>query len=610
MNKSIFSSIVAIALLVGCTNASTNRLVNMIPQTRSGETNQDAEPTITVDYNYNNRMAGSAFTWDNLTGSPMISSTAPIYVSNDSGNTWTLAYVVPSELGAESPTGDITLSFSSVNSPPALQTGWLYAGTLSSVGVGRPMTVLRVQDPLSGTTMVTLDTRTGKVDQPHTSVLRSGAGQDKLYVGFNNGFNCTAPSGRSATLDVSQDGATAAPALALDLIEARNTPCQDGYATVPAVHRDGTVYAAFIHDSAGSPRLVVVRDDNWGTGVSPFSDLKDPSDNVAGRYVTNVLNLPSGRMGQNRLGVSNVSIAVNPNDSNLVYVAWGDSGGANRETIHVIRSVDRGINWSSDLVTVTDALNPEVAINDWGTVGVLYQQLVSGRWQTHFVRTTDGDATIFDTPGTLLANQSASTPASTYDPYIGDYASLVGVGKNFVGMFSASNYPDKANFMDGVKFHREVDWTTHKLYSDSTHTTEVPPSIDPFFFEIELSICSQFHPFCNICQLDPAACYPIYDPWWRFKCPACTVEIFINPGDEISKVTMFDSNGHEIGQFKQLKENVVISRITYTQRLTFQPQKGVSLLLKAELSNGKKLNRDFHPDFTMRTLAKGDKLGQ
>src|SRR5437588_488158 len=90
-----------------------NRLVNMVPNSRSGETNQDAEPTITVDPNNVHHMAGSAFTWDNLTESPMVTATAPIYVSSDGGNTWAMALIVPSQIGSGFPTGDITLSFSS-----------------------------------------------------------------------------------------------------------------------------------------------------------------------------------------------------------------------------------------------------------------------------------------------------------------------------------------------------------------------------------------------------------------------------------------------------------------------------------------------------------------
>src|SRR5262249_61652206 len=123
------------------------------------------------------------------------------------------------------------------------------------------------------------------------------------------------------------------------------------------------------HDWSGSPRLVVVRDDAWGTGSPPFSALVDPGVSKAGRFVTPVLTLPSGSMGQNRLGASNVSIAVDPRSSDRVYVAYGDSNGFNSESIHVRRSIDRGQSWSADLLTVTSAMNPEVAINSAGVVG-------------------------------------------------------------------------------------------------------------------------------------------------------------------------------------------------------------------------------------------------
>ena len=57
------------------------------------------------------------------------------------------------------------------------------------------------------------------------------------------------------------------------------------------MHTDGTVYAvfygwrAFSAASLVTSDIVVVRDDNWGKGATPFTALKDPSDNLAGRLV-------------------------------------------------------------------------------------------------------------------------------------------------------------------------------------------------------------------------------------------------------------------------------------------------------------------------------------
>jgi hypothetical protein len=464
-----------------------NRLINMTPNNRSAETNCDCEPTLAIDPGNYARLAGSAFTWDNLAGSTMVGSLAPIYVSTDRGTTWTLSFIVPSAVGSF-PTGDIQLNFSSTLGGSGTEVSWLYGGTLSTAVAGLPMTVLRSQNPYAATLMTTLDTQSGNVDQPHVvSATSVFGGEDKLYVGFNNGWGGGKPGGRTATLDVSQDAKAASPTFLLDLIQARNTGGQDGFAEVPAPHHDGTVYAAFYGNWNSSPRICVVRDDNWGSGGSPFTALTDPSDSVSGRFVTPVLTLPSGNMGQQRLGASNISISVDPRNSSRVYVAYGDSGGSNLETIHVRRSTDRGSNWSGDLLNVTSAMNAHIAINVEGTVGCLYQRVVSGKWENHFVKTTDFDATTFDTPGVTLSSQSATTPTTPYAVYIGDYASLFAAGKNFMGMFCASNFPDTANFMPGVQFQREVNWGTHTLFTNASHTTTVAPSIDPYFFEIDTS---------------------------------------------------------------------------------------------------------------------------
>jgi hypothetical protein len=605
-----FSAVLTVLAGLALPCLAQDRLVNMVPNSRSGETNQDAEPTITVDPHNAQHLAGSAFTWDNLTESPMVTATAPIYVSTDGGNNWSMALIVPSLIGSGFPTGDITLSFSSTPSGAAAHTtSWLYGGILRSTAAGRPMTALRSQDPFSSTLMTVLDTRAGNVDQPHT-ISFTGGGQDKLYIGFNNGFGnfpCpppVAPNGRSSTLDVSQDAAIGAPAMTLDAIDVRNSNCQDGFAQVVAAHNDGTVYAAFIHDwsnpsfPGGTPRLVVVRDDHWGTGTPPFNDLQDPGDHAAGRFVTPALTLASGSMGQNRLGASNVSIAVDPNNSDRVYVAWGDSNGASSETIHVRRSINRGQDWSGDLLAVTGAMNPEVAINDIGIVGVLYQSVVSGKWETHLALSNNLDATTFTTPGTLLARQSASTPLSLYSPYIGDYASLVASGTNFVGMFSASNFPDKANFLSGVRYQREVDWTTHKLFADASHTVEVPPSIDPFYFRIGTNACSRSRYFCKICAIRPSACYPIYDPWWWLKCPQCGITIYINPGDPIERVSIYDSLGKQVGVFKKLARPLVENGVKYTYAAKLKVAKGVGYVMKAESANQKA--GSFQPAYTVK----------
>src|SRR5438876_9756733 len=76
-------------------------VVDMIPASLSGETWQDAEPFLTTFASNPNLLAASAFTPN--PGRPA-RTTAPIYVSDDSGNTWSLRNTLPSNVQ----TADIT----------------------------------------------------------------------------------------------------------------------------------------------------------------------------------------------------------------------------------------------------------------------------------------------------------------------------------------------------------------------------------------------------------------------------------------------------------------------------------------------------------------------
>jgi hypothetical protein len=67
-------------------------------------------------------------------------------------------------------------------------------------------------------------------------------------------------------------------------------------------------------------------------------------------------------------------------------------------------------------------------------------------------------------------------------PYIGDYNGLLTRGNQFLGIFSANNTPDSANFPQGVVYQRRVDFPTHRLLDGSG--TPVAVSIDPFFFSV------------------------------------------------------------------------------------------------------------------------------
>lgn len=455
-------------------------VVNMIPAVFSAETHQDSEPNLAVDPADPRRIVGSAFTPDPLGG-----ANAPVFVSNDRGATWTLNLIVPSTAAAA--TGDITVAFG--------HDGRLYTGILRRPG-GLRLNILRTLNVNSPAMMTVLVDRTGSgVDQPYVEAARvmrgNGVGNDRVYVG-NNDFNGAA--GQTATVDVSLDGAAATPPPPANFvarrIETRATSGQDLPPIRPAVHIDGTIYAAFIARRTGGSDVVVVRDDDWAAGATQFAALTDSADGLAGQRVVTGVNVPFENfqtMGMERLVSSDLSIAVDPTNSSRVYVAWGDRPpGTSNLTLHVRRSLNRGQTWSgADLRTVSNAKAPTLAINSRGRIAFAYQQL-SGpaaalRWVTQVEQTSDAFVTIANT---VLATVPATTPAPTFLPYLGDYMDLKGVGKDFYGIFSTANTPNNANFPSGVQYQRNANFGTQTLLANDG-VTPVPASIDPFFYRLE-----------------------------------------------------------------------------------------------------------------------------
>ena len=457
-------------------------IVNIVPLSLSGETNQDSEPNIAVNPANPQQIVASAFTPDPLGG-----PNAPIYLSTDGGVTWTLNNIVPS--AGSIGTSDITLRFAGTSNR-------LFSSILD--GSSGAFEVHRTPDAASGTPMTMLETRANE-DQPFvqaTTVMGgAGVGTDRVYVGVND-FN--ASGGKTATIEQTLDGGVATPAFASVRLERRTTLGQNGPQIRPAVHGDGTIYAAFYRwiTSTGSfpantlvisnAEAIVVRDDNWGAGAAPFSALTDPSDSLAGRRVATGLSFPFNQtgvaaQGQERWG-GDMSIAVDPRNSSTVYLAYVNLVGG-VYTLHIVRSLDRGATWSGTLVSAGNAKNAALAINSLGTVAVVYQQFTgtgaTQRWETHYRDTSNG-TTWTDT---VLCTTLAQAPTRTFSPYLGDYVHLMALGKDFFGIFSASNVADLANFPQGVTFQRLHDFGAKKLFA-LDGVTVVAPSIDPFFFKV------------------------------------------------------------------------------------------------------------------------------
>lgn len=474
-------------------------VINMIPNSQSDETGQDSEPNLAVDPANTQHMVGSAFT-SNPTGS---TTSAPVFITNDGGLSWAITNIVPSGNGM---TGDISIDF-------AKQDHTLYAGILRG-GSGLRQMILRSANPFGAAMMTTLtDHSTEQLDQPYvtaTTISLPGTNRDCVYIGFNEYDNRSSAggTGQTASVEFSLNARTAAPPTGFTTtrVEARNTAEQDMPAIRCAVHDSGVVYVIFYRWASGNTPnavcdVIVVRDDDFAFGPSPFTVLSDLGDDLAGRIVVSGRTVPAfpASLGQNRLVASNLSIAVHPCDSATVYIAWADRVGTTDYTLHVRRSTDSGAKWSSDLLTITNATNPALAITTSGQVGFLCQQLTgtapNQRWETHIRRSTNG-TTWSDM---ILANTPDNTPAPTFQPYIGDYCDLIATERTFYGVFSASNVPDNANFPQGVRYQRNADFTNRQLRNVGD-TADVAASIDPFFFKITPPT------IVDLCDLFPKAC--------------------------------------------------------------------------------------------------------
>jgi hypothetical protein len=472
--------------------AANVTVVNLIPKSLSGESNADSEPNLAVNPANPLLIAASAFT-----PNPAGPGDAPIYVSSDGGNTWSLHAIVPSD----SMTADISLRF-------ATSSNNLYAGIIRTpiVSGATRLNILSTSNVLSGSPMNVLVDRTGKgVDQPYiqaATVPNGKGGSVDVVICGDNDFNHTP---QSATMDISDNAGAGAASFSNSVVDARPPADGDAPSIRPVIHSDGTVYGAFLRRVSGTTNsnlrydVIVIRDDKLASSKPPFAALTDPVDGLVGTRVAQnrlipFLNQPV--FGQERIG-STLTICVDPRtgQSGNVFLAWADRVGKTDYTIHLVKSTDRGKTWSkADLLTITNATNPAVAVNANGVVGFVYQQLTgtvkashvsaANRWVTHFQTSKDGGTTWNDLVlATTQANVPPNNPPNVMLPYLGDYLHLMAVANDFYGVFSANNTPDPANFPNGVVFQRNHNMATKTLL-DVDGVTHVDVSIDPFFFKV------------------------------------------------------------------------------------------------------------------------------
>jgi hypothetical protein len=449
-------------------------VVDMMPRAFSWEANQDREPFLAVDRSDPRRMVASALT-PNIVDSAV--AACPVYVSLDSGRTWSLYLVVPSN-DAVTGTRDITVAIS--GSPPAL-----YAGIINSTGYYQLETLRGDSFPNTSVMMPLREHTDDGVDQPFLQFASAGQGS-LLLLGMNS-IDGDQVGGRTAQLDVSRDsGKTFLPRITLDR---RAVNPQDSPAIRVAVSSDGVAYVAYegLRRRAGDMFLgdvVVARDTGGPKSDYSFSEILDPVDLLPGVVVGR--DRPLSINGKNVHGQRSpwgLSIAVSPQDGRKAYLAWQEYS-ADRSAYEVMlaRSDDGGQNWSIIAHPIAEAINVTLAVAHNGTLGVLYQQFretadIKG-WHTVLEQTKDD----FETSFSMVLAISPS-PGVDQDQFaLGDYAAMLAVDDEFRGVFASGNFPDKRNFPQDVSFLRTVDWSSKKLLDAGGR--QVSASIDPFFFAV------------------------------------------------------------------------------------------------------------------------------
>jgi hypothetical protein len=451
-------------------------VVDIIPESLSGETDDDREPNIAVNPARPLQIAASAFTREPLRRADR----APIFVSINGGQNWSCRSIVPSpEI-----TCDITLRFGSSSDV-------LYVSALRNQiqGYEHPELIVCQSARYANTrVMDEVFNRRKDIDQPYIAAMTVGS-KDCVFVGDND-FNYH--TNGVAAIDRSLDSPNGH--FTPFSIESRNAYL-DSSEVRPAITADGAmVYAVFnrvtcISDDQimWTSDVVIVRDDNGGASKPPFSSLIDPEDGLPGARVVKQRTFAWDKcLGGDRLG-GDLAMAVHPGNKNKVYLVWSDWT-SDRVSLHLKYSTDGGQNWSDNKRDIPDAKNPGVAVNAQGTVGFLYQQVVNTpegyMWETQFEQTTDD----FETPAKLVTLAKFPSGVPVYSPgechamLLGDYLHLMSVDNDFYGIFSSNNDPDRSHFPSGVKFQRRESGDHKKLLDLQGH--DVTASIDPFFFKV------------------------------------------------------------------------------------------------------------------------------
>jgi hypothetical protein len=481
-------------------------IIDVIPNERSEEEDANPEPAIAVNPRNTEEIAITAFQlaqrWncDPTTPStcgPCDADSSGVVATADGGATWHLRCTFP--LGDRGATGPLTRKhYDALDASVGYSgSGLLYGSYLQLVSGRTNLRVISSKNVTDGVdmspTILTTDAYDLNSDMPFLATW-SKTGTDVAVVGLKQEVFDTNAECWTGVVWWWKQGTQHGPECATSLRNADGPTETVRLAIHPTGRTYGILYLRHLN-GLERPSLILTAGELDGASPSATQSLKETSGVILGtgcpapdgqvgvRIACNVQvkkdPMPFDLGGQRRHYFT-LSVAVDPRDEDRVVVAYLETGTAALATVHVMESRDGGKTGFTRLRSLDNVVNPALAIQSSGRIGLLYQEYVpatggSGQWKTAIDVSSVSAASwtryeLADTPVIL--------PAMT-EPYIGDYVRLQAVGEHFYGVFSAHNDP---------KFHPTARYL-RDLVPVGVGGRKLPDgvtaSVDPFFFRLK-----------------------------------------------------------------------------------------------------------------------------
>jgi hypothetical protein len=432
------------------------------------------EPSIAVNPLNPQQIAVVAFS-----GNWGASTNAPVWKSDDGGNTWRRVPQLPQPVSGQSGPNDQKIAFD--------RNGTLYVAELAVDSLNNVFDYIYRQNGAPDAVMAV-----GAVfgdDQPHLDIDKTfGSGcLDRLYSPWLN----TALGNAQSHVETSTNfGVAVADAAVGDNSSFPNRTTRialapDGKAYVVYKTREGSAGADF-----ENVHFNVKRSDDCG---ATWNALGATGSSISGAtqiqsYFTNSFGAGTTT---SRARSSDAWIAVDPATGD-VYVSYVSKDASGFAQIYIARSSNQGTSWTSTRVTdgTHNSAFPEVAVTHHGTIGVLYIDYdTSGGTTTYrhrFARSNNLGSSWSDQ---ILQSMNPTGFPNLNNGFIwGDYEGLTAVGSTFYGVFTGQSIGRPTPQLDPIFFREDElpnaedfyvrDWTT----SSAVHDNGAEPSTDPFFF--------------------------------------------------------------------------------------------------------------------------------